>query len=387
MEGKDLSSFVIGHYLIDHELAQSTWGQSYVAIRMSTGEVVNLRVLPESYLNSERSLRAAAGRVSSINCGGLQKTQQVTRSENNLLLASDLINGEALPSLVQRNGPLSPLYAIDCVLKASRVLAVPAESGIFHPEIRPSKILMAKDGTCSIRDIVVTQAVKSRKKNVEKISSLFSAIPVDHLRFMAPEYLFQPDRVDVRTDLYSLSCILFFLLTGKPVFQIEDPIKLALAHREKSLPDLTAPEYQLHPAWNAFFKTALSKSVEDRFPSHLHFQSALTTVRDKISGSKPQPPLDWKFVYESRDLLDTSKIKPLSRYRWKKLVAFTISLCGVLASLTYVYVNYQGNQQIVVPGKVGESDLDDPSSETRRIRGGDSRDATIEVKADEVINF
>src|SRR5205085_11646826 len=82
--------------------------------------------------------------------------------------------------------------------------------------------------------------------------------------FMSPEQGANPGRVDCRADVYSLGCTLFYLLTGKNLYEGETTMEMVLAHREQPLPSLRQHRADCPQAVDQLFQRMIAKRPEDR---------------------------------------------------------------------------------------------------------------------------
>jgi hypothetical protein len=166
--------------------------------------------------------------------------------EGRPFLVMELIDGCDLQRHVQEQGPLQVDKAVDFIVQAARGLGYAHEQGIVHGDVKPANLILNKDGVVKVLDLGLAR------------SSTEPTGITGTVDYLAPEKTEEPYRTDHRTDIYALGCTLYFLLTGKPVFDGRTALEKIVAHRETPAPTLPSPI-------NAVFQRMVAKKPEDRF--------------------------------------------------------------------------------------------------------------------------
>src|SRR5208282_4698389 len=138
--------------------------------------------------------------------------------------AMELIEGTDLNCMVEKNGPLSVPQAVDYVRQAALGLQHIHERGLVHRDIKPSNLLVthsqgaqsAGSGVVKILDLGLARLQQPFQK--DPTGNLTGTVPVTMgtLDYMAPEQALDFHNADIRSDIYSLGCTFYFLLTGRP---------------------------------------------------------------------------------------------------------------------------------------------------------------------------
>src|SRR5262249_48169742 len=151
--------------------------------------------------------------------------------------------------LVQEQGPVSVLLACDYVRQAALGLQHAFERGLVHRDIKPQNLMRTPTGQVKILDFGLTRFARESAPAVRAAPEPASAIPssLTHAGslmgtpdYMAPEQAASCHSADIRADIYSLGCTLYFLLTGHVPFPEGNTTDKLLAHAERTPRPVTA---------------------------------------------------------------------------------------------------------------------------------------------------
>jgi hypothetical protein len=243
--------FAFGEYTVIERIGTGGMGQVFKALHRRMDRIVALKILPEGMVKSadalarfQQEVRSAAKLIHP----NIVTAYDAGEHDGSPYLVMELIEGHDLFRHVQENGPLPKEKAVDYVLQAAKGLEYAHGKGIIHRDIKPANLLLGVDGTVKILDMGLASF---RPAEDEVLAGT-----VDYL---APEQTCETRRADQRSDIYSLGCTLFFLLTGKPLYEGKTVIQKVLAHREQPIPTLSSLD--------TVFNKLVAKKPEDRFQS------------------------------------------------------------------------------------------------------------------------
>jgi serine/threonine protein kinase len=191
----------------------------------------------------------------------------------------ELIEGPNLGQLVEQRGPLPLPTVLRLMREALSALAHAHGSGLVHRDIKPENMLIERDGGLRITDFGLALALRGAGKYGGATSQ--SGTP----QFASPEQLLG-ERVDQRSDLYSLAAVAYFSLLGRPPFTGGTAEQILARQTTDQLPDLCAEREDVGEDLERVLRRALSGEVGRRYPSAGEFLQALNRATGGDSRSK-----------------------------------------------------------------------------------------------------
>ncbi|MFI6329373.1 protein kinase [Micromonospora chersina] len=193
-------------------------------------------------------------------------------------LVMEYVDGEPLVTWIRRAGRLDPASTMSVVAQAAHALHAAHLAGIVHRDVKPGNLLVKRDGTVVLVDFGIARA------------STMAGITAAHMvlgtaSYMSPEQAAgQP--VSPVTDVYALGAVAYFCLAGRPPFDGDNPLQVAMRHVQDEPPPLVGTP----PAVVEVVNRALAKRPADRFPSALALAEAAQDARDATLAALPVPP-------------------------------------------------------------------------------------------------
>ncbi len=254
----------LNDYQVLRRLGRGGMADVYVALHQSLDRQVALKVLrrqlsgdTEYVERFRREARAAA----KLNHPNIVQVYEVGRAGDYHYIAQELIDGPNLKERVEKEGPLSPSETIAVLQAVASALAIAHQAAITHRDVKPENILQSNRGEIKVADFGLARVGSSG--DLTQIG-LTMGTP----RYMSPEQV-QGKSIDPRSDLYSLGCTLYFLLTGSAPFDGDEPLAVAVQHIQETPRPLTAVRGRDDvPDWLlAAINRMMAKSPDDRFSS------------------------------------------------------------------------------------------------------------------------
>ncbi|MEP6669196.1 MAG: SUMF1/EgtB/PvdO family nonheme iron enzyme [Chthoniobacter sp.] len=235
LEGQQLGEFEILECL-----GQGGMGAVYKARQISLDRFVALKTLQaalagdvEYITRFQQEAKAAAG----LNHPNLVQVYSAGESEGLHWFAMEYVEGESAKVRLQRKKRLNPLEAIAIIIHVATALDYGwRKAALIHRDIKPDNIFLSGDGEVKLGDLGLAKSVGQG----QGLTTTGATMGTPH--YMSPEQVEAREDVDLRTDIYSLGCTLFHLLSGQPPYSANSAVAVMMKH-------VTAPVPDLREAW------------------------------------------------------------------------------------------------------------------------------------------
>jgi eukaryotic-like serine/threonine-protein kinase len=280
----ELADALHSRYVLGHQLGRGGMATVYLARDLKYDRPVALKILhPElaATLGPKRFLREIqlAAR--------LQHPHVLTvfdsgESGNHLWFTMPYVEGGSLRDRLRRDGFLRLPDALRIAREAGEALHYAHEHGVVHRDVKPENILMTKDGNTLVADFGIARTLTAEAPQLTA-----TGIVVGTPSYMSPEQARGEEAVDGRSDVYSLGCVLYEMLTGGPPFTGATAPAVIAKHLAQHPPPLVVTSGAVPPNISAAITRALAKNPADRFPSAAHFVAAIGPSAEKVRRRSP----------------------------------------------------------------------------------------------------
>jgi len=285
----DLHQGLSDRYAVERTLGQGGMATVWLARDLRYGRQVALKVLdalPSDRLGAERFLReiALAARLQHPHIVSVYDSGETA---GRLWFTMPYIEGESVRDRLKREGPLPPTDAIRIAREAARALQYAHEQGVIHRDMKPENILLTHDGSSMVADFGIArpQSPEARAQHLTT-TGLVVGTPL----YMSPEQAGGSDTVDARSDVYSLGCTLYEMLTGEPPFRADSVHAVIVKHLTVAPTLRGSAKAPIPSSLRPVLGRALAKAPADRYPTAAAFERALGEVAETV-GKRGRLPL------------------------------------------------------------------------------------------------
>ncbi|MCE9606246.1 MAG: serine/threonine protein kinase [Planctomycetia bacterium] len=279
LQGKG-ASLSFGNYLLLAQIGVGASGAVFKGKHKSSGRLVAIKVLSSAIAQDDVAVRRfqreieAAGRLAHPN---IVQSFDAGQLNGQHYLVMEYVDGADLTTLVKDNGVFSIDMAIRTISQAAAGLQYAHEQGVIHRDIKPRNLLQDKQGGVRLLDLGLVR-FSDGGSSITATQAVMGTID-----YMSPEQAVDPKRADVRSDIYSLGCTLWFLLVGRKLYDAKGVVDRIMMHRSSPIP-LLMKEREAPKALQAVFEKMVAKRPDDRYQTMSEVIVALAAVAKEIAG-------------------------------------------------------------------------------------------------------
>jgi serine/threonine protein kinase len=277
-------------YAVLRELGRGGMGVVYLARNRQMDRLEVLKVINRQLLDhpgaAERFLREIRS-AARLNHPNIVTAYAAPPVEGLLLFAMEYVEGEDLARVVKTRGPLPVANACLYVHQAALGLHHAFEKGLVHRDIKPQNLILAHDGKKAVVKILDFGLAKVTREKEAASDLTGSGKILGTPDYLAPEQIKDAATADVRADVYSLGCTLYYLLTGRPPFTGKSLFELLQAHNTKEATPLDRVRKDVPAGLAAVVAKMMAKDPAARYQTPLEAARALAPFAR--AGGKPSP--------------------------------------------------------------------------------------------------
>jgi len=290
------ATLLVGPYRIQDRLGAGGVGQVFKAIHTSMERVVALKMIPKDRVSNpvtlgrfNREVRA----VAKLSHPNIVTAFEVNQAGETHFLAMEHVDGIDLAKMVQQSGRLPISNACEYIRQAALGLQHAHEKGLVHRDIKPANLMVTQpsaDGPPVVKILDFGLArFESETAPTERLTKLGGIVGT--VDYIAPEQAGDARTADIRADIYSLGCSLFYLLTGKPPFGGEDAVERISARVMGDVPSVRAIRPEVSPALEGILTRMMARDPAQRYQTPGEVAKALEphTEKGKQVLSTPAP--------------------------------------------------------------------------------------------------
>ena len=281
----------LGDYELLDELGRGGMGIVYKARQIYLNQIVAVKVLPQQYLDDSQAVgrfRREMQSIGQLDHPNIVRAFNAGEAGGAHFLVMEYVDGVNLQQLVHPAGaeaePLSLGAACEVIRQAALGLHHAYQRRLVHRDIKPANLMLSRSGSIKLLDLGLAKFHAERRPADQRSSELTQAgVTMGTVDYMAPEQWENSGAVDIRADIYSLGCTLFFLLSGQAPYGDESydtNRKKLMAHVVAPIPALADHCPDLPAELDNIFIHMMAKEPEGRFATPGEVASAIEPFAD-----------------------------------------------------------------------------------------------------------
>ncbi|MFE4462403.1 protein kinase [Nocardia tengchongensis] len=274
----------LGHYRLVELLGRGGMGQVWLAEDTRLEREVALKLLPAELAEDEdyrRRFEREARLAARLRGPHVVPIHAFGELDGRLYIDMELIEGSDLGKRLREEGSLPPARAVDLVSQVAAALDIAHQAGLVHRDVKPSNVITLPSGFAYLIDFGIA-------RGVGQATITGTGVAVGTWAYMAPERYSGTE--DLRSDVYSLACLLYETLTGAKPFAHADPVQQMAAHVTSEPPRASDRNSLIPAALDAVIIRGMAKDPDRRHPSAGALAAAARAALEAAPAVRPGPP-------------------------------------------------------------------------------------------------
>jgi len=307
---------LVGGYEILEELGRGGMGTTYRARQISMDRVVAFKVLqPKLGLDKEyvRRFEREARMAARLNHENIATAYEVGSVAGQHYFSMEYVEGKTLSALLKEKGPFGEEEAAQIIVQVCRALDHAHGHEMIHRDISPKNIIVKPNGQVKLIDMGLTKSI-----NPEASGFTTVGVTVGTPAYISPEQALGRDDIDIRSDIYSLGCVLYELLAGRPPLIGKTALETITMHIHNPVPslkqsrtdasDLICHVVQKMTAMDPAERFQTPQDVIDGFAADdktirmaLRARESVLPVKEQLAGWKQGEAVEFRLPVDGRE--------------------------------------------------------------------------------------
>ena len=334
LEGK-----LLGNFRLDEFVGGGGMGAVFRAQDMNLGRTVAVKVLSQGRNADNDALkrfRQEAQSAARLNHDNIARVYYVGEHDGWNYIVFEYIDGFDLREQVVRHGPLSLETALNYTLQVAEALHHAVQRDVVHRDIKPSNVLVTSNGRAKLVDMGLARPHHVESGHEELT---VSGVTLGTFDYISPEQARDPRNADARSDIYSLGCTLFFMLSSRPPFSEGTVLQKLLSHTSDEPPDIRQFRPDIPAPVSLLLNKMLAKGPDLRQQSPSQLIGELLLLMDQL-GMPPAGGTGTVWVTPG-----TRPLKP-----WERLLPWIAALLLLTATAFSIeYIDHVPNVVATIP--------------------------------------
>ncbi len=324
----------LGHYRLEAKLGAGGMGTVWRARDERLQRPVAIKLLSLQLTTDAEYVarfRREAKLAAQFNHPNLVQVFDTGEGEDTCYMVMELVEGENLAQRLKRKGALEPREALAVAVYVAEALAFAwGKARLVHRDIKPANIFLSTAGTVKVGDLGLAKCLQEASTGLTQSGTVMGTP-----QYMSPEQGRAAKQLDFRSDIYSLGCVLFHMLTGRPPYEADTTAALIYKHVHEPPPDVRAVLPDCPPPLVRLLDWMMAKTPAARPENYEALIRKLYSARNSL---KPGPRL----ARAAPDEVAVTLLKraPLARRTMALVAAGGVTLVALIAGLLWWSVGH-----------------------------------------------
>ncbi len=361
-------SLFLGKYSIQGRIGSGGMGVVYRCNQIFIGKDLAIKTLNQSSMSDEavQRFQTEAKAAGSLSHPNLVSVHDFGVTEGGTpYMVMDYVPGKTSQDVLTAHGQMPLETVVDIFIQCADGLAHAHEKGVYHRDIKPSNIVLLQEenigpGSIRILDFGIAK-IASNSTQTQELTK--TGMVIGSPLYMSPEQSIGK-RMDARTDIYSLGCVLFECLCGAPPFQGETVIETLMLHQTETPKTLREASLgrEFPNRLQELISAMMAKNVDDRIESMKSVYMELVRIREFITGPDKKLLPEKESKKKSTEKVQKAAEQTLSSVK-SKLLSTPVIICAIVLAVGGIS-SFMISQLLVQPKPVPKINLADGSVST-----------------------
>lgn len=337
-----MTSILLGkRYEIIEQIDSGGMAEIYRAVCKKTNKIVALKVLKDKFSDNSdyvHRFKREAETVLALEHENIVSVTDVGYDGGVYYIVMEFIEGLTLKNIIEKDGRINESEAVQYAIQLCSALSAAHKKGIIHRDIKPHNILIDYNKRVKLTDFGIAKSISSVEEQENKV--------IGSVHYISPEQV-KGERIDSRSDIYSLGIVLYEMVTGVLPHTGGKTVSVALKHINEQITPPAEVSSDISSALNYIILKATSKNKKDRYQS-------VSQLKNDLVRSVTDPEGNFLDIGESanKPFIDPLILKKKNLF-WK--AGMLVLLFGVICSALVLIIKLfdTPNSSFVVPDLVG----------------------------------
>jgi eukaryotic-like serine/threonine-protein kinase len=271
----------LGHFSILERIRTGGMGAVFKALDTRLNRVVALKVLPPAMTRDPlivQRFQNEAQAAAQLDHENIARVYYIGEDQGLHFIAFEFVTGTNVRELIHQHGRLPVSETINYALQIASALVHTASQSVVHRDIKPSNIIIGPGGRAKLVDLGLA---RKENKDAAAVELTMAGTTLGTFDYISPEQARDPRSADTRSDIYSLGCTVYHMLTGEPPFPEGTVLQKLLQHQGDEAPDPALKNRDVPESLSTVVRKMMAKDPRRRY------QTAELLLRDLmlVAGS------------------------------------------------------------------------------------------------------